>query len=469
MPEFWGGGRTLRVAGALCALFLTVADPAPARSSLDGLQERIIEIAAKTIPSVVHIEAIVKIKDQRRKVRGSGVLVEATGAILTNQHVVDRALKVEVNVPGFKKKFPARVIGSDRQTDIALLQIESDIPLPAAPLGSAEDLRVGQWVLAVGNPYGLEGTVSFGIVSAKGRNLEIPELLNDFIQTDAMIDRGSSGGPLVDLEGRVVGINSRARGRGIGFTIPIETALDVMAQIRAGGIERGFLGISMQPLDRELADYLGAPDLAGVMLNSVVADSPAERAGLQIGDVLTRLNGVEIEAEKDEDLGGFQRSVAALAPGREITLAVWRDGAVQEATVVIAPQPRVDPDEFETELGFHLQEINEFIARDHRLDSTSGAFVSFVAPGSPAREAGLRVGDVIARIDDHVVEGLEDFRGALGEAEALDRFLVVAKRGGETLFLLLKPGAEHAEEASAEPAPAPRGESRDTPPNREPR
>ena len=459
----------LRVAGAVCALLLTVTDAALARSSLDALEQRIIEIAAKTTPSVVHIEAIVKVKDQRRKVRGSGVLIEATGAILTNQHVVDRALKVEVNVPGFKKKFPARIIGSDRQTDIALLQIESDTPLPAAPLGSAEELKVGQWVLAVGNPYGLEGTVSFGIVSAKGRNLEIPELLNDFIQTDAMIDRGSSGGPLVDLEGRVVGINSRARGRGIGFTIPIETALDVMAQIRAGGIERGFLGVSMQPVNRELADYLGAPDLAGVMLNSVVADSPAERAGLQIGDVLTRLNGVEIEAEKDEDLGGFQRSVAALAPGREITLARWRDGAAHEVTIVIAPQPRVDPDEFETELGFHVQEINEYIARDHRLDSTNGAFVSFVAPGSPAREAGLRVSDVIARIDDHVVESLEDFREAMEEAETLERFLVVAKRGGETFFLLLKPGAEHAEEASAEPIPAQRSDSWSPPHNRETR
>lgn len=468
MPEFSGARWKLRVAGALCALLSTVADPALARSSIGDLEERIIEIAAKITPSVVHIEAIVKVNDQRRKVRGSGVLVEASGAILTNEHVVDRALKVEVNVPGIKKKFSARVVGSDRQTDIALLQIESDVPLPAAPLGSAEDLRVGQWVLAVGNPYGLEGTVSFGIVSAKGRNLEIPKLLNDFIQTDAMIDRGSSGGPLVDLEGRVVGINSRARGRGIGFTIPIETALDVMMQIRAGGIERGFLGVSMQPLDRELADYLGAPDLAGVMLNSVVADSPAERAGLQIGDILIRLDGIGIEAEKDEDLGAFQRSVAALAPGREIALAVWREGATREVTVVIAPQPRVDPDEVETELGFHVQEINEYIARDHRLDSTSGAFVSFVAPGSPAREAGLRIGDVISRIDDHVVESLDDFREALEEAETLERFLVVAQRGGETLFLLLKPGTEHSEGASAEPAPGPRSESRGTPPNRKP-
>lgn len=432
-----------------------------ARPGGESLEARIIEIAAGITPSVVHIEAIVKVNDQRKKVGGSGVLVDADGAIITNEHVIDRAQKVEVTVPGFKKKFLARVVGSDRQTDIALLQIEADVPLAAAPLGSADNLRVGQWVLAVGNPYGLEGTVSFGIVSAKGRNLEIPHLLNDFIQTDAMIDRGSSGGPLVDLEGRVVGINSRGRGRGIGFTIPVETALDVIAQIRAGGIERGFLGVSMQPLDRELADYLGVPDLNGVMLNSVVPNSPAEHAGLRVGDVLVRLDEADIEAEKEEDLGTFQRRVAAVAPGHEIILSVWRDGAVRDVAVTMASQPRLDPDEVETALGFHVQEINEYIARDHRLDSTKGTLVSFVAQGSPAREAGLRGGDVITRIEDFEVEDLDDLRKAMESAETLARFLVVAQRGDETLFLILKTGTEHpgADRVEATPGPGskPRG------------
>jgi len=461
--------RTWRLGGsALAGLLLAVACTALETPGTQPLEERIIEIAARTTPSVVHIEAIVKVNDQRKKVRGSGVLVDADGAILTNEHVVDRAQKVEVNVPGFKKKFAARVVGSDRQTDIALLQIESDVPLAAAPLGSAADLRVGQWVLAVGNPYGLEGTVSFGIVSAMGRNLEIPHLLNDFIQTDAMIDRGSSGGPLVDLEGRVVGINSRGRGRGIGFTIPIETALDVMAQIRAGGIERGFLGVSMQPLDRELADYLGAPDLSGVMLNSVVPDSPAERAGLQVGDIVVRLDGVGIEAEKEEDLGGFQRSVAAVAPGNEIVLEVWRDGAIRQVSVRIASQPRLDPDEVETELGFHVQEINEYIARDHRLDSTDGAFVSFVAPGSPAREAGLRIGDVIIRIEAVEIDKLDDLQEALQAAKPLERFLVVARRGEETLFMLLKPGVESSEEDSGRTPAGSTSDGEDAPGQRAP-
>ena len=245
----------------LLPLLLLLA-PAGARGGelpFQELEERIIEIAEQVKPSVVHIEAIVRMNDRRNQVTGSGVIAHPDGRILTNHHVVDRAEKVTVSVPGVKRKYPARIVGTDMQTDIAVLRIESDTPLPAARFGSTEDVRVGQWVLAIGNPYGLDGTVSFGIVSAKGRNLELPETLNDFIQTDAMIDRGSSGGPLVDLEGFVIGINSRGQGRGIGFTIPIDTALEVAKQLEAGGIERGYIGITMQPLDRDLAEYLGPP------------------------------------------------------------------------------------------------------------------------------------------------------------------------------------------------------------------
>ncbi|MEN8181226.1 MAG: trypsin-like peptidase domain-containing protein, partial [Myxococcota bacterium] len=195
----------------LALLGLVVSAPALAQTAAEheALQQRIIEIAEQVIPSVVHIEAIVKVNDRRNQVTGSGVIASEDGLILTNQHVVEKAEKAEVVIPGRKGKLPARILGTDKQTDIAVLKVDPESPLPVARFGSAERLRVGQWVLAIGNPYGLEGTVSFGIVSAKGRNLEIPHVLNDFIQTDAMIDRGSSGGPLVDLDGRVIGINSR--------------------------------------------------------------------------------------------------------------------------------------------------------------------------------------------------------------------------------------------------------------------
>jgi serine protease Do len=428
--------REIRLAcAALPPLLLACA--AVARTPYEDLEARIVEVADRVKPSVVHIEAIVKFNDRRNQVTGSGVIVSADGSILTNEHVVDKAQKVTVTVPGLKKKYPARIVGADRQTDVALLRIRPDVELPAVTFGSAEDLRVGQWVLAIGNPYGLEGTVSFGIVSAKGRNLEIPRLLNAFIQTDAMIDRGSSGGPLVDLEGRVVGINSRGQGR---------------EQLAQGGIERGFLGITMQPLDRELADYLGIPDTTGVVINSVMQDSPAARAGLRTGDVITSFNGIAVEAEKIEDLGNFQRLVAGVAPGDEAAMELSRDGERISARVAIAVQPNVDPAEEEsTKVGVHVREITANLAREHRLESTAGAFVFFVARGSPAREAGLRMGDVIVGIEGAEVTDIESFRREIARAEKLDRFLVTARRGEDTKFVLIKPGARAAgDEAEGE-------------------
>src|SRR5690606_28618044 len=168
-----------------------------------------------------------------------------------------------------------------------------------------------------------------------------------------MIDRGSSGGPLVDLEGRVIGINSRGQGRGIGFTIPIDTALEVMRELQEGGIERGYLGVSLQPLDRELASYFGIPDATGVIVNSVGADSPAEAAGLRKGDIIVRFGGEPVAAEKPEDLGGFQRMVAAVPPGQPVEIGLLREGRPLTVTARLAAQPKVEPDEVETHVGFH--------------------------------------------------------------------------------------------------------------------
>ncbi len=308
------GWRLLAVLALLVSPTRVLAAPGPGEEALayNRLQERIIAVSEQLKPSVVHIDAIIKVNDRRKRVEGSGVVLSSDGRIITNQHVVDKAQKVEVTVPGRKQKYPADVVGADKQTDIALLRIRPDVPLPAPSFGTVEELRVGQWVLAVGNPYGLDGTVSFGIVSAKGRNLEVKELINDFIQTDAMIDRGSSGGPLVDLDARVVGINSRGQGRGIGFTIPIDTALEVVADLEKGGVERGWLGVTLQPLDRDLASYFGAPELTGVIVNSVSTGSPAARGGIEPGDVITRLTASPTDAENQEDLGSFLRMVAGL-------------------------------------------------------------------------------------------------------------------------------------------------------------
>jgi serine protease Do len=447
---------------AVASLFplLTFACAAAAPSA--DLEKRIVAVAEKVTPSVVHIQAILKLDDRRSEVTGSGLIVSADGAILTNHHVVDDAEKITVTVPGRKRKYPARLIGTDRQTDIALLRVEPDPahPFAAAPL-SPNPVRVGQWVLAIGNPYGLDGTVSLGIVSAKGRNLEIPDLLNDFIQTDALIDHGSSGGPLVDLDGRVVGINSRGQGRGIGFTIPIGTAREVMAQLDKGGIERGYLGVSLQALDRDLADYLGLGDVTGVLVSQVVPSSPAARAGLQTGDVITRFDQSEIEAEEEEDLGGFQRLVAGSAPGTRVVLGYLRDGKPGVAKVEIGEQPKIEGEEVETPVGFHVKEITPNLARTHRLASSSGAFVTFVANGSPASEAGLRSGDVIVRVESADVANLDQFRSAIAGLDMSRRFLVRARRGDELKFVLIVPRASAPDK---HPADAPKAASQVAPP-----
>jgi serine protease Do len=409
-----------------------------------SLEDRIIAVSEQVKPSVVYVQAIVRVNDRKTEVTGSGVIASADGLVLTNHHVVERAEKVEVSVPGRKQPYRAEVLGNDKQTDLAVLRIQPETPLPAAHFGRIEDVRVGQWVLAIGNPYGLDGTVSLGIVSAKGRNLEIPELLNDFIQTDAMIDRGSSGGPLVDLEGRVLGINSRGQGRGIGFTIPVDTVLDVLAQISKGGVERGWLGVSIQPLDRDLAAYLGQPELSGVIVNSVADDSPAKQAGLAAGDILVAFGEHPVEAEKEEDLGSFQRLVAGTTPGTKVKLQLLRGGKRKTVTTELATQPTVEPAEAESDLGFQVQEITENLYRSERLPTREGAYVSFVTGGTPAAEAGLNPGDVVVRMGDSEVSSLDEFRRASAAAAGAERVLIHARRGSDLRFLLVKRGAKSA-------------------------
>jgi serine protease Do len=423
---------------------LTLLFAAAAGAAEPALEDRIIAVSEQVKPSVVFVQAIVRVNDRKTEVTGSGVIASADGLVLTNHHVVERAEKVEVSVPGRKQPYRAEVLGNDKQTDLAVLRIQPERPLPAARFAENADVRVGQWVLAIGNPYGLDGTVSLGIVSAKGRNLEIPDLLNDFIQTDAMIDRGSSGGPLVDLEGRVVGINSRGQGRGIGFTIPADTVLDVLAQISNGGVERGWLGISIQPLDRDLASYLGKPDVSGVIVNSVADDSPADRAGLAPGDILVAFGEHEVEAEKEEDLGSFQRLVAGTPPGTKVKLAFVRDGKRETVTTKLATQPKVEPAEAESDLGFQVQEITENLYRSERLPTREGAYVSFVTGGTPAAEAGLNPGDVVVRMGDSEVSSLAEFRRASAAAAGAERVLIHARRGSDLRFLLVKRGAKSA-------------------------
>ena len=407
--------------------------------SFRELQNVITEVSRAVQPAVVHIQAILKQENRKVSVVGSGVIIDPLGHIITNEHVVSKAEKVTVTIPDFKKKLPARVLGTDKQTDLAVIKIEPNGDIPVAKLGDSNQVAVGEWVLAIGNPYGLDGTVSFGIVSARGRNLNVGALITDFIQTDAMIDFGSSGGPLVNLNREVIGINSMMQGRGIGFTIPVNTVLEIKEKILdQGRIERGWMGITMQPLNRDLAEYYGIPERSGIIVNSVFEDSPAEKAGIKVGDIIYAFDGNQVECEDEEDTKEFIRMVARTRVNKKVRIDVIRQGKPKTITVKIGEQPEVEPDEIETDLGFFVQALTDLIHFRYRLAAKEGVFVSFVEPGSEAQEAGLSQAQVIIEIDGEDVHSLEDFQKAMDKVKGKARFLVVAQNGRETKFLLFK-------------------------------
>ncbi len=393
-------------------------------------------------PSVVFIEAVLRKNNDQQIVSGSGIIADADGTVFTNQHVVEDATKVTITIPGIKDTFPAEVLGEDVQTDFAVLRINPgkyrDRIRPAV-FGKSTDLKVGALVLAIGNPYGLDGSVSFGIVQAKGRNLRFKGLINEFIQTDALIDQGSSGGPLVNFDGEVIGINSIAAGRGIGLTIPIETALRVYRNIsERGAISRGWLGVSFQPLTRKLASYWNIQGETGVVVNRVVAGSPAEKAGVKPGDVVTRFNGKDVDVPDEADVSSFVRLVADTNPGQNVTMDLIRSGKPLSVTLTVGTQPKVKPATVETPYGFFAQEITTEVMLSRKLGDHSGAIVSYVIRGSPADEVGIMNGDVIRTVEGTKILSIEDLKTALKQVEKVDRFLIEAERSNDLRFFLIE-------------------------------
>ena len=415
---------------------------------LQAFQDTISTVSKELIPSVVYIEAVQEANNRKRKVSGSGFVVSADGLIITNQHVVDRAKKVEVTLVNDRRRYPATIVGADQQTDIAVLRIDPPSPLTVPRFGDYAAVQVGEGVLAIGNPYGLDGTVSFGIVSAKGRNLNVGTLLNDFIQTDAMIDHGSSGGPLVNMRGEIIGVNSMGQGRGIGFTIPINTALDVKDRlVETGELRRGWLGVTIQALDRDLAEHLGFPDLSGVLITHIIDGSPAQTGGLQVEDIITEIDGVPIDAEDNKDLNNFRRAVAAVEPGSKVRFTYQRNGRERKRTVTITEQPTLEGREVSTNFGFSVKEITTSMQMANRLTSREGAFVSFVEKDSVGAEAGLRVGAVIVELNGKSIRSVEDFESAVGELKVGERFLIKARAGESLRYHLLIPYGSMLSEA----------------------
>ncbi len=377
----------------------------------------------------------------RQKSLGSGVIIDRNGSILTNNHVVENAEKIIVRLAD-GKKYEAKVVGKDPKTDLAIIKIDTKDDLPAATLGDSNRLDVGEWVLAIGNPFGLDNTVTSGIVSAKGRDIGQGPYDN-FIQTDASINPGNSGGPLINLRGEVVGINtliySGSGGNiGIGFSIPINLAKELLPQLTADGkVTRGYLGVFIQKVTPEIAESLELDEARGALVADVQKDGPAERAGLKLGDVITKFDEKEIKNSSD-----LPRIVAGTPADKKVQVEVLRDKEELTLTVVVG---ELEAEEMAAsahdkgELGLTVQRVTPRIAEGLGLSRAEGVVVTEVEPGSSADEAGLRRRDVILEIDRKSIRNLADFRQAIKETKKGKRILFLVNRRERPLFLSLKP------------------------------
>lgn len=357
--------------------------------------------------------------------QGSGFVIDAEGYIVTNAHVVGNATQVKVALAD-GRELAATVVGRDAPTDIALLKVEAGTRLPALAFGDSDAARVGEWVMAMGNPFGLGGTVTAGIISARGRQIGAGPY-DDFIQTDASINPGNSGGPLVDARGAVIGVNtaivSPSGGNvGIGFAVPSKMVARVVAELRENGrVDRGWLGVSLQPLDVELAGALRAEAGKGVLVSAVEANGPAAAAGLAAGDVVTALDGAAIASPRD-----LATAIGAVRPGRAVTLAWQRNGEAREARITLGQHPASREAARVAEakgpsLGLSLAE-----SRD------GGARVAAVAPGSSAASRGIRAGDVIRRAGGRDIASPADVAEAVAAARAAGQAAIALQieRGG---------------------------------------
>jgi len=363
---------------------------------------------------------------------GSGVIVDPRGYVLTNNHVVENAGSVEVRLSD-DRKFPGTIVGRDPKTDLAVLKIEAPADsLPVATLGDSDKLRAGQWAIAIGNPFGLDRTVTIGHISATGRTHVGVATYEAFIQTDASINPGNSGGPLLNIQGRVIGINTAivSSGQGIGFSIPINMAREIMTQlISKGRVVRGWLGIVIQELTPELAEGFGVKKDSGVLVADVMKDGPAEAAGLKPGDVIVEFDGVPIK-----DVTDLQKRVASVEPGLATPLVVIRDKASTSLRVKLGEQPGEEAvasgEPKEETLGLTVEPLTPEASRRFKLSARSGVLVTDVASGSSGDQAGIRAGDAILEVNRQPVPDVETFRRIIGAVKPGDAVPVYLQRGG---------------------------------------
>ncbi len=384
-------------------------------------------------------------RERTQRSLGSGVIVDASGIALTNAHVVEGASEIEI-VTADGRKHRAKVLGSDTKSDLAIIRILGVGSYPAARLGDSDAIQVGDWVVAIGSPFGFTQTVTAGIISAKGRVLGQGPF-DDFLQTDAAINPGNSGGPLVNLTGEVVGINTaivaRAGGSlGIGFAIPINLAKRIYAELTTRGkVARGWLGVSVQPLTPELSKSFGTKDESGVLIADVMEGSPAEKGGLRSGDIILEFNGKRVTAPSD-----LQRAVGLTEPGSAARIKMWRDRAERTLELKLGEAPD-DPEasakpapKAKSLLGLDVRPLTPELARQLGIHAGEGVVVEAVEIASPADSSGIRPGDVIREVNRQKVRTLADFEQATRPLKAGDRVTLRLQRGTAALYVAFTVG-----------------------------
>lgn len=381
----------------------------------------------------------------KQRGQGSGFIISEKGHILTNNHVVEGADVIKV-ILSDNREFVAKIVGTDPQTDVALLKIDDPANLPVLPLGDSSTLETGEWVIAIGNPFGLSQTVTVGVVSATGRSSVGINEYENFIQTDAAINPGNSGGPLINAHGEAVGINTALFSRtggymGIGFAIPINMAKSIEDQLqKKGKVTRGWLGVVIQNVDKNLAESFGLKQAAGILVSEVQKDSPANAAGLQRDDIIMKLNDTALT-----DVSDLRNRVALIEPGSKATLEIIRDGREKKIQVTIGEQPSsfsttgktMKTQETLDKYGLTLQELTPELAEKFDYKTGSGLIVSNVQPGSAADVAGLKPGYLVEEVDKVKIKNLEDLKKVTAGAGKSGKILLRVRFGEFSTYVVL--------------------------------
>jgi serine protease Do len=455
----------------IVGLAITISQtPAFAKIRAQGYPESFSELIKQASPSVVNIIAVKVMrgtgegpspfgiedpmrdfferffggqipKEYRQNALGTGFIIDQEGFIVTNNHVVEQTEELKVRFND-EKEFKARIIGRDPKTDLALIKIDADRPVVPLILGDSDKVDVGDWVVAIGNPFGLGNTVTAGIVSAKYRQIGGGPYDN-FIQTDASINPGNSGGPLLNLDGEVIGVNSAIFSQsggniGIGFAIPINMAKQFLPQLRQGKVKRSWIGVMIQNISPELKDKLELGTDEGALVSDVVSGGPAEKAGIKRGDVILRFEDKTIRSSHD-----LPFVVASTPIGKTVTIEIVRGNQRMNLQIKTeelkeeAEQEAAPTDETQLYLDIEVQEITPEMAKNYSLSRNSGVIIVQVENGSPAEQAGLAPGDIIVEIDKKAVKDLVTFNRLLAEVKDGETLLFLIDRGGSTIFVTL--------------------------------